>query len=223
MAALLDQPALQFFTSYRDDFSVHDRRELTEFGAPGNTYLWVVGESGTHLTRLGIHTKHDEWMRAVLEQVEREKNASYKVYFVSMANITEIDVPHARQLLAREHDYSVTYASIMRKTFGDSKLVADYRLTWDGGWAKEREATVRFDAPEVLGAEDVTALRILANNIVVIDARSLFAKLKSIQINGLDISVYLAGVRGGRIRELLETPTKQHSGHKVVNAQRALA
>jgi hypothetical protein len=205
MAELLGRPEMSYFASYRDDFFVHDRREVVDFGAPGCRYLWAVRESGTHLTRLGIHPRHDQWMAAVLEQFEHDEAMADKrgtrprtrFFLVAGTKIKEQTAPAARALLAVPHEYFVSGCAVCTRGDTGPQTLASFHLKWEGGWDRESQATLQFQTARPLSVDAVTALRLIGQCIVCEDAGSLLAKIKSITIDGLPLEEYLSLARAG--------------------------
>lgn len=203
MADFLTRPDMSYFSSYRNDFFIHDRREVVEFGAPGARYLWAVRESGTNLTRLGVHPRHDAWMAAVLEQFEQDETSAKagstrprtRFFLVSGTKIKEQTAQAARALLAAAHDYIVSGCAVCVRGDAGPQTLASFHLKWEGGWDCERQATLQFQSAQPLSLEAVTALRLIGQCIVCEDAGSLLAKIKCLTIDGIPLEEFLESTR----------------------------
>lgn len=55
MLAEIERHGLQVIQRYPDDVLVHDRAVLEQFGHPGSTVAWMVGDLHSHIVPLGIH------------------------------------------------------------------------------------------------------------------------------------------------------------------------
>lgn len=188
MLALLALPEMAFFTNYRDDFLVHDRRELINWGAPGADYLWIVRSNGTHLSRLGIHPSCDKYMEAALDSVSRSDPAA-RVFRVSSRGIRELTFDAAKQLLAHTpHLYTLKDHQVLFGAGIDAVHLATLALqrTTDEnlGYLWSVEVTSDRD----LGLNHLVALRELALASVVKASGSLLVSPWRVTINGVEIT-----------------------------------
>ena len=95
--------AEEFLTGYRDDFFVHDKKTLRTLCKPGESYIWVCRETGTHLQIVnapedsGVDMGDLAWSWDMLDAVRGMGDAVKAVYSVEMlgprqhGQITKLD------------------------------------------------------------------------------------------------------------------------------------
>jgi hypothetical protein len=194
MQDLVNSPALAFFTHYRKDFDVHDRREICDWGSPSAEWIWAVRESGTYLVRLGVSRRQDEFLIAVLNQQAREPapERSAKLFHVrGSGQVRPIEVERARDLLLQPRQYELIDQMVFRSgERGQRVPIARGRLIWERGFAREPEATVTFEAtPEYQPTpkqrwDDLAVLRFHASDMVVDDTGSLLSGYRHLLVDG---------------------------------------
>jgi hypothetical protein len=187
MQRLVDSPELDYFQSYRDDFFVHDRREIIEWGSPTARYLWTVRASGTDLTRLGVHPACHNWAEAVFDMLDRERTPAKHFVIVSadasgVASVREISRSKARSELAKPCAYEVDGLQVKRH----GQTVALCFVKSEVRFNEMTKLHVAFDTQKQ-GEIDLGALRLLAQHVVCKAAGSLLVGPASITIDGVDI------------------------------------
>jgi hypothetical protein len=194
MQELVNSPALAFFTAYKKDFDVHDRREICDWGSPSAEWIWAVRESGTHLVRLGVSRRQDEFLIAVLNQQDREsgEGQTHKLFHVrGSGQVKQVDVERARDLLLQPRQFELIDQVVFRNSERGQRVpLARGRLIWERGFARAPEATVAFDtAPEYQPTlrqrwEDLAVLRFYASDMVVDDTGSLLSGYRHLLVDG---------------------------------------
>jgi hypothetical protein len=61
MLVEVDRYKLELLQRYPDDLLIHDRNALSRSAHAGSKFCWMVGDSHTHLARLGVHPKLNEY------------------------------------------------------------------------------------------------------------------------------------------------------------------
>jgi len=197
MKARLEAPDMAFFTHYRDDFFVHDRRELVQWGAEGASYVWFVRESGSDIIRLRVCPKHVERGQALLDLHDWRRGKLFHLISgggTVRPSITEVGVEKARTLLEQPSDYQRSGGIVTHVRHGMRSEIARLRIVWERGWASAPKASVKCDL-SASTLPHVTALRLLAMAAVVEDSGSLFTPIQNIAINGEDITDLVARLR----------------------------
>lgn len=188
MLSLLALPEMAFFTHYRDDFFVHDQRELINWGAPGSDYLWIVRSSGTHLSRLGIHPSCDKYMEAALDSVSRSDPAA-RVFRVSGRGIRELTFDAAKQLLAHTpHLYALKDHQVLFGAGIDAVRLATISIQRTTGENLSYRWSVDFTSDRELGLNHLVAMRELALASVVKASGSLLVSPWRVTVNGTEIT-----------------------------------
>jgi len=198
MKARLDDPDMAFFTHYRDDFFVHDHRELVQWGAEHASYLWFVRESGSDIIRLGVCSKHVERGQALLDMHDWSRGKLFHLCggAAARANLVEVDTAKARGLLEQPPAYQRSAGIVTHRQDGMRSEVARMRIVWDRGWTSAPKAEVKCDMP-LPTLDHVTAIRLLAMAEVVEESGSLFTPIQSLVVNGEDITDLVARLRMG--------------------------
>ena len=203
MEKLAQSPALSFFQHYREDLTVHDRRELVEWGDTGFQYLWIVRDSGTHLFPLGVHPKINEAATATLVHVSSAiRRGLYKVFAVSDASgVVEIDVPKASQLLrSTRYHYEVLDGMVFRCRPTREPL-ANMHIRYARPHATDHGWHAQFQSRRAPNHKDLCALRLIAQCEVSSAAHSLLQGPSSIVVDDKDIGQAIAAARGQLLLE----------------------
>lgn len=165
---------------YRDDFYKHDRAYV-ERTCAGDTYGWIVRQSGTHLVQLGRHPKMHEELQAVLETY-----STLDCYLVDAqhARVTTVSAAQLREQMSRLQ-YKVTGANVYR---GDTRIASiDVTFTpWSH--ASTPRGVVRLAAAgTTLSLDDRVALVQIAECEVVLKSQSLFTPTETVTLDGEDL------------------------------------
>ena len=189
--ALLQHP--QLLQSHREDFEVHDYRELAQWGAPGARYLWVARPHGSDIALLDVHPRVTERCRAILAATGDPGRII--AFLVTEDGTREVDHAGAGQLLEQGR-FTIQGSGIAC----DGAPIATFRVIQSLGWGKQPSARVHFKAQRVLTTFDVVALRQLANALVN-EELDQFAKIDAITVDGRDLSaVRMDALRRERVR-----------------------
>lgn len=190
MKARLEEPDMAFFTHFRDDFFVHDHRELVLWGSEQASYLWFVRESGSDIVRLRTCSKHVERGQALLDLHDWKRGKLFHLRGSSVGSgrpsLVEVDPARARSLLEGQPAYQRSAGIVTHAHAGMRSQIARMRIVWERGWASAPKAQVKCEMP-LPTLDHVTAIRLLAMAEVVEESGSLFTPIQSIVINGEDI------------------------------------
>jgi hypothetical protein len=200
MEMLLAQPRMAYFGSFREDFFVHDRRELVDWGGPSAHYIWVVRSSGTHLIRIGVHPRHTEHGIAALRNLEGERSELSRTFIVSTDAVKEIPKALALSMLAETRpQYEVNEGWVSFSCRGTRRGIAQLRIEREVLLADIPRYHVWFSSRTWLGTDQIGALRLIARGEVLREARSLFASAASIHIDELDVVDAMRLAREGEL------------------------
>jgi hypothetical protein len=190
MAARLAQPDMAgLLVAYRDDFEVHDRGTLMDWGAPGCEYLWLVRECGTNLLRLRVHSKPAEWFRAALDVA----GSKAKVFHVTDRALHEVTRDQAVQLL-EPMDYAA------QETFDGAIIlhrglpIASLSIKYEERHDESPLYHLAVESRAALNAQQVGALRSAA--LGEFERRHGFwVTLGDFKIDGIEFSDAMAAAR----------------------------
>lgn len=215
MKSRLAQPDMAFFQHYRDDFFIHDCRELVEWGSPNASYLWFVRESGSDLTRLQTCPKHAERGEALLDLHDWSKGKLFHARPSSSgrssATLSEVTLLQARELIEAPSAYERKGGVVTHAKAGMRSELTRLRIVWDRGYAAMPKAHVKCELSSAnITLDHVTAIRLLALAEVVEETQSLFTGAQSINVNGESITDITA-----RLRMVADARTQYASGRRA--------
>jgi hypothetical protein len=182
MSAIVEAPDYPLLKSYKSDFYKRDTEIMKNF-CSGDRHLWVVRESGTHLSRLGVHRKESEWAEATIN-TSHDTSAGREIYLVTAKGLALITHSKAMDEI-RKYDYEVTRNAVFKKS--DNSLVATYsaevyRKPADGNVY----VSVVFQSSQLesLNLSTLNALRVIADAEGTEIASSFFKRIEVLTING---------------------------------------
>ncbi|MDO9236211.1 MAG: hypothetical protein Q7U28_09300 [Aquabacterium sp.] len=183
MAAIVEQPGYAYLQAYKDDFYKQDRATILNELAPGAMYLWVVNPNGTHLTRIGVHVKMNEWAMATMKSGLESTKLGAEIYLISVSGVIKVCEQQVEAELRRWH-----YA-VADKTVRDAKgqLIAVFEVrTYMKQGDGNQYADVMFQSSRLqyLTRADLLALRDIGTSETVTGCGSFFAKTDKLTING---------------------------------------
>lgn len=187
MERRLAQPDCAFFTHYREDFFVHDRKQLVEFGGRGADYLWIVRSAGTHLIQLGVSVKASDWGFAALEA-----ESVGKVFHVTTSALREVSHEKARELLARM-DYTTQEGECSAHVSYGGETLAMLEVQTVRPWAEvpRHSVHIKSTGAAIRSSLHLSALRRIAQGIVE-KKFNLFAPIDAITVDGTCVLQALA-------------------------------
>ena len=187
MRAVVEAPGYRLLKGYKNDFYVHDAKQLQDGWAVGAQYLWIVREHGTHLAQIGAHAKINEYASAALSTA-MSSGSEYEIYHLSAKGVKQITHEEARiRLLALEY---VTHGESVKDASG--KTVATF--TVDRVWMERTQTgSVSFcTSPEV---QKTKAFLVSLNQIAMAEMvkawGSWFCTVQSVNVDGRDIAQLL--------------------------------
>ena len=215
MKRVVEAPGYPYLKSYKDDFYKHDCIAIQETYGHGVRYLWVVNPYGTHLTRIGVHPRQNEWAVATMESGLRAYDIGVALYLISESGVRQITEQQARCELAR-WDYACSNANV-RDSKGQLLAVWDvepFRKPSDG----DQYCKVAFQSPRLqfMSHSDLLALRDIAVCEGIKAWQSFFVRLDTITVNGMDLSELIVAAKGTSTGEpLSELPEEQHDAESI--------
>jgi hypothetical protein len=198
MTAIVEQPGYQFLQAYKNDFYVHDKAQLTENFSLGTRFLWVVNPNGTHLSRLGVHSKSNEWAIATMECGQKSSELGCEIYLISSAGVKKLTELQARTEIARKQ-YVVEYDH-NTVTDEDGNLVAVFSVqTYNESGDGNIYANVVFQSPRLQGLSraDLTALREIGFGEATVVCQSFFVHVKKMELNGKSLGELICQTAAG--------------------------
>lgn len=165
---------LELMSRYPNDLLVHDRRMLEMAAFPGARIAWMVGDSHTHLVRLGIHTAENEMVTYLTNLSERDR------FYLLTVTQNGCDL---KELTRKEFNSLATSNPVAYSRKGTAESFTLYRKDEEVGQVVVR-STGTYMAPryevEVVKLShrksDEIALHIWSEKAVVAIAHTLFAK-----------------------------------------------
>ncbi len=190
MAAIMEQPGYLYAGGVKDLYKYDKERILEEF-VPGARYLWVVSSNGTELTRIGVHSKTNEWASATMVCGLTSSRLGAEIYLVSDFGVRKISESQAKAEL--DHmDYVVEGRSV-HDANGRLLAVFEVRRHFKAGDGNNyAHVTFETKEPELLTKSDLLALRSIATSEAVLAAQSFFVKIETLTINGRCITELIA-------------------------------
>lgn len=146
--------------SYFDDFKLHDRRCIEEYGCATN-HLWVIRPTGTHLVQLDLPFSQREG-EAVLNAVHPDLTGQpWDLYLIDAIKLKVLPISEAqaRQLVAQSPKYRVegTKITFHRTPIATISLTPLHSLASVG-----RRCQVRIDCETEPSTQQLALLKRLA-------------------------------------------------------------
>jgi hypothetical protein len=177
---IVNSPGFGLLKHYLDDLHLHDRVFLEAQAGPNTQFIWCVRDSGTYIVRLGVHPKHDEWMRAVIDQ-----NISQQEFFrivvglsVEDVKVTKITQDQAKASLGK-YAYTVINNWVLHK----GNPIAELYIHTRRNEQHQLGADVKVVSKQVLSQIHIGAILLIAQNEVVVATGSLFTSIFSMTLN----------------------------------------
>ena len=98
MRAILEAPGYPLLKGYKDDFYVHDTRQIRDSWTDAVQLLWIVREYGTHLAHIGVHSKLNEYASAALSTAV-SSGSPYEIYHLSTKGVRKLTLEEMNALL----------------------------------------------------------------------------------------------------------------------------
>jgi hypothetical protein len=164
--------------SYANDLLVADRMWLEMHVVAGLQAAWVVGDSHTHLTTLGLHPKHNEMVPCLTRL-----SSSDRYFLLSIGNESFTLKEVNREQFLDKGSYKIHYSekqtSLEQHTvFHQNKEVGVYRVA-KHGYFEEASYEVGIACVEGATPLERLAVELHANHKVCQLAGSLWAKVES--------------------------------------------
>lgn len=183
MSELVASPALAFFTSNTDDFLVHDRREIVEWGTPQAQWLWVVHSSGTSLTRLHVCPLEREWAEASLNR----GYSPQKFFHLTVDGPREILRAQALALLAKPFTYELAGHELWSMVNVPTHIATASLAPSNDDAPGSRSFDVSFTTHRTPSQEDICVMRLASIRLAVKSTQSLFTRVGGILIDGVPL------------------------------------
>lgn len=191
MTAIVEQPGYVYLQAYKEDFYKHDKTTILNELAKGARYLWVVHPNGTHLTRIGVHPRQNDWATATIESSLRATSLGAEIYLISTAGVRKLTEIEAMSEI-RVWQYAVANNTV-RDARGRLIGVFEVRKHSKSGDGNHYTNVVFQSAclPS-LGKADLLALRDIGLSESTVVWQSLFVQTESLTINGHCVTELLA-------------------------------
>lgn len=187
MKSIVEAPNYPFLKAYKDDFYKHDIATIEQGSGECYEYLWVVSLNGTHLTRIGIHERQNDWAKATLESSVTQSSAGADIYRISSSGLRKVTysqaldalkdydyVVHENAIRSKQSDFTATFKATQVRAPGNGNQYVDVVI----------EATVKTAIPH----HRLTALVAIAGCEGIKAWGSLFVQVRSVTLNGQDIA-----------------------------------
>ena len=177
MRSIIEAPGYPFLTHYKDDFYKLDRAYILSTYTPNMPYFWVVRETGTDLVMAGLSQHHHDTIDAAIHCC----GGNCEMYFIQNGKLRRMTKETMREAL-KKYSYALQDSVI----YADSKAIGSVH---DIQFHREDGATVLLrSAPEHrLTREQMQACISLAETEVRRQSQSLFARTRSIYLDGQDL------------------------------------
>jgi hypothetical protein len=183
MKSIVEAPGYKYLQSYKDDFYKHDAHTINNELVDGSRYLWVVGPSGTHLTRIGVHEKAAEWAKVTVSSGMTATNLGVEIYLVTTKGIKKLDEKQALAEIAKPNDYSYANGVVRDRSGAVLASIDVSKKTRPGDGNQYVVAKAQCKDPNELSTSDILALRDIAQYEGSKAWSSLFIDLESFTIN----------------------------------------
>lgn len=192
MRAILEAPGYPLLKGYKDDFYVHDTRQIRDSWTDAVQLLWIVREYGTHLAHIGVHSKLNEYASAALSTAV-SSGSPYEIYHLSTKGVRNLTLEEARVRLL-----VLNFVTDGRRvTDAAGQVVATFNIeriqTLNGQTGKVRFTTA---GDCLLTPELVAALNQIAMAEMVKAWGSWFCTVQDVQIDGHSAADLIAGKSG---------------------------
>lgn len=196
---IVEMPGYPFLQHYKEDFYKCDKHHLSRTIADGVRYLWIARDNGSHLVRLGVHSKMHEAMIAVLDNHTDETMDIRLIKVDSMdmpAKITKIKASRACDEL-RHLDYKIDGSTVTNRA-GEKIASLMIKIT---GWHQGESpyGTVYIQPARHSNGEyknisraDLIALGQIGECGVIQESQSLFTPTKEIWFGDRDFEDMIA-------------------------------
>ena len=186
MKTIVEAPGYKLLQGYKSDFYEHDRDTILSQYAPESTYLWVVRENGTHLNRLGVHSKSTEAAQASIHAGENGSSRGCEMYLLHADKVTRVTKEKA--MAAMKIMQFLVNEDVVRQPNGEVLATYQVRTMTKQGDANQY-ASVVFQTSHLprFGLSEFSALLTIALGETTVATGSLFARLEAATINGFDL------------------------------------
>lgn len=180
-----EQKALGLLQSHAQDFEKFDVEVLQNGYDPSFSYIWIIAPNGTHLTRIGLSKKGNEWADASLRTGYRE----FSIFLIRDGHVRPITKGQAQDEINKPLEYQVhAYGNVHRGLEKIGLITKKFmRPMMNSG---HFDVSIQLDEHR-LTRKNVLVMAEIAVSECVTEAQSLFAKINSILINGDDIEAVL--------------------------------
>ena len=196
MCELVASPTLAFFTSNKQDFTVHDRRSIVDWGTPQAEWLWIVRPLGTSLTRLKVCPLEREWAEASMSQ----GYATQKFFHLTVDGPREIQRSQALALIAKPFTYELSGSDLWSVSADPQHVAAATVKTDPDSTPGDRTYIVSFATKRAASADEISVMRLAGIRLAAKSAQSLFTRVSQVLVNGVPIE---EAFRQARQRERL--------------------
>ena len=187
MRAVVEAPGYHLLQSYKNDFYMHDAKQIHDGFAVGVQYIWVVRENGTHLAQIGVHEKLNEHASAALS-VALTSGGAHEIYHLSAKGVRKVSHDEARSRLL-----SLEYLTDGQRVMDASgKTLATFTLE-RVAMERAQTGTVHFTVAANVQKSPafLKALSQIALGEMVKSWASWFCFVQSVSIDGSDIATLL--------------------------------
>lgn len=180
MAAVVSAPNYPLLKHHRRDFEVHDKQFLDNAWSPDSKMLWIVRESGTTLTALGMCKEVSDWGRAAIDA-----GGDMEFHLADQRGLSRISKDKALSELGiyqwRNLSGRICKGTRALADLADINLQrVDNRL-----WAETKLASVT--KPEALTLGDAIGLLQMSELAAISKAGTFFCQTKSVLLDGQDL------------------------------------
>lgn len=177
MLAEIERHGLQVIQRYPNDVLLHDRAVLEQYGHPGSTVAWMVGDMHSHIVPLGIHPLLNKFVTYLTDLASNDR-----FYILEFSRSGEVGIkPIARKVFAELSRTGIPFTSKGAPTnfslYRETSRLGHCMLTDEGTCAAPlmlATITPRHDIRPI----DKAALEEWARQAVTQHTGTLFAKSK---------------------------------------------
>jgi len=190
MKAIVEQPGYPLLTNYKVDFYTYDRDQILREASPGARFLWVIRESGTHLQRIGVHNQSNEAAMAGIHAGKTSTKLGCELYLIEGGWLKKINEVQAIAAINRM-EFTIDGGNVhdAKGQILASIDIEAYRKPMDANnYAKvDFQLNTNRSVSELKYAE-VAALLTIAIDESISRCQSLFVRVQSVTIDGMDVS-----------------------------------
>lgn len=191
MKAVVEAPGYPFLESNKDDFYKHDLPTIENELEDGARYLWVLAKNSSHITRIGVHPKQDDWAKATISVGMQSTALGIDAYLVTTKEVKKLSERQAYDEINRQQytcadgmvrnssGLAIATIHLQKKTKpgdGNHYFTVQYNKT---GWAD-------------ITRKDALALRDIAINEGILTWGTLFVRAEQISLDGIPIEELIA-------------------------------